>query len=577
MPAPSPHEQRRALLAEALELTRQLNQRDRNEVDCQKRQVRLRQIREALRAYAHPLQTEPLPVDSLPLSVRQAFVRAVVLVTRYAETGGEQWHSTLPSPTLSRYRPDPVPPELAAPEFPSQLCQRFALSPVFATEVTTALAMVDRQIEQRRRIIQSVLAECGDWTPDAIARLFQQCFGPLPIPPAALDLVCTDMQLYFCLKHRDGQLDLSPPDAGEAGSKAGPLNETEQQQIQTFLASLGQFSFEQFRRFPVFGPCSPTHIDRDWCDRIAQRAGLTVAEVLQVLPQAVSIIPTHKAEAFLLHDIWGHHWQLLLSQFHSDYAILATCNEPLRGGETAYTPHGPLRCSQIFQREGDEVTLDAELAYLFFHGEVQQRLGLLFTHLIGEMVADAAEFKFVLDYPEDADLLLSSSLFKAEPTKLDLSLGDVDFLFLRVLEPLLTVQLSALTESPLEQDLLQDWAAAGELVPSLELRASLKQAILQLYQIFLEEYNATYLPTLTDEPGLFSEMVSNLLYFQNALNSLYTSEVATDRPHLPFRDLLLVFIGCYCSSDSYAEFWDVDDALAGYFLPCWQRLAELLP
>ena len=279
-------------------------------------------------------------------------------------------------------------------------------------------------------------------------------------------------------------------------------------------------------------------------------------------------------EAFLIHDVWGHHWQYLCTQFASDYAILKDCGQPLHAGETAYTPEGPLNCRMLFQLQGQQVQLETQKAQLFFHGEVQQRLGLLFTHLIAEMIADAAEFKFVWDNPAHADQLLSSSVFKDHPTKLDLTLTDVDFLFLQVLRPLLDIQLSVFAETPLETDLLREWSQAGIAVDALALKTSLKGAIASLYQVFFQEYNATYLPTLVGDSSLFTTIISNLLYLQNVLNDLYTDPI--NNTAVPFQDLLLLFVGCYCSSDSYAEFWSLDDALAVYYWPCWHLLNSLL-
>jgi hypothetical protein len=127
-------------------------------------------------------------------------------------------------------------------------------------------------------------------------------------------------------------------------------------------------------------------------------------------------------------------------------------------------------------------------------------------------------------------------------------------------------------DSPLETDLLTDWLQTPSVGGDLRLRVSLKQAIARLYSIFLEQYKANYLPTLEGEIGVFAQIASNLLYLQNIVNELYTDFYAeTDSP-LPFQDLLMVFIGSYCAADSYAEFWDIDDVLAAYFLPCWQLL-----
>ncbi len=571
MDAPSPDQTQRQLLAEALQLSRYLlNPAGEVDVDrFEARQARLRQIREALKAFAHPICRDSLPIESIPLAVRVAFVKAALLVTRYQYLGGNHWQGTLESPTLSRYQPDSIPAPLLSEQAAKRLCQLFALPSAMEVELQEGLNRVDRHIQQQRRIIQAVLASGAEESsaiPSA-ARLFPYLFGDVPIPAAALDCVYTPMQIFFCLDYQDDQLRDSALWQG--------LTESERSQVQAFLRSLKQFTFELFQRFPVFGPCTAQTLNYEWCAQLAASLGLETAEVLQTLTRSVGILPTQKAEAFLLHDIWGHHWQLTLTQFESDYAILMTCDEPLRAGETAYTQTGPLACRELFVRENDRVDVDLERARLFFHAEVEQRLGLLFTHLIAEMTADVAEFKFVWDYPHSADQLLSSSLFKTDPAKLDLTLADVDFLFLKVLRPLLEVHLSVFEESVLETDLLDEWTKAGYRVDSLELRTSLKQAIAHLYQIFLQEYNCTYLPTMTGETGMFTQIVSNLLYLQNAINSLYTDRIAQTDSELPFQDLLIVFVGCYCSSDSFSEFWAIDDVLASYFLPCWHGLRQL--
>ncbi|WP_421659404.1 hypothetical protein [Leptothermofonsia sp. ETS-13] len=571
MDAPSASQIQRQLLAEALQLSHSLlnptGEVDVNRVES--RQARLRQIREALKAFAHPICRDCLPTEAIPLAVRVAFVKAALLVTRYQHLGGNHWQGTLASPTLSRYQPDSIPAPLLSEKAVERLCQLFALPAAMEIELQDGLNRVDRHIARQKQIIQAVLAEGAEESSALPSphKLFPYLFGDLPIPAAALDCVYTPMQIFFCLDYQDDQLRNSDLWQG--------LAEMQRSQVQAFLRSLKQFTFKLFQRFPVFGPCTPQTLNYEWCARLAASLELETSEVIQTLTRSVGIVPTQKAEAFLLHDIWGHHWQLALTQFESDYAILMTCDEPLRAGETAYTQAGPLTCRELFVREADQVSVDGERARLFFHAEVEQRLGLLFTHLIAEMTADVAEFKFVWDYPHSADQLLSSSLFKTDPAKLDLTLADVDFLFLKVLRPLLEVHLSVFEESVLEHDLLDEWARTGNRVDSLELRTSLKQAIAHLYQIFLQEYNCTYLPTMSGETGMFTEIVSNLLYLQNAINSLYTDQIAQTDSELPFQDLLIVFVGCYCSSDSFSEFWSIDNVLASYFLPCWYWLRKL--
>ncbi len=576
MSMPHPDPRQRELLAEALQLSRYLVHAGAQEKPSrvQQRQARLLEIRETLKGFAHRIESDRA-VAEIPLAVRRAFVQATVLMTRYRQVGGSSWQGSLASPTLSHYHPDPLPtpwfavaePTAAAAVMITQLCQTFQLPTDTPLALADTLAAIDQQIIQQQQIMAAVWAEAGGTagTGENRRALFQVLFGPVPLPVAAIDVVYTDMQLFFCVDYQDDKL--TDPSLWRS------LDGQEQQQIATFLQGLKQFSFAQFQRFPVFGPCTAATLDYDWCDRVAQRVGVTVMAVIQALTRSVGILPTPQAEAFLIHDIWGHHWQLMLTQFRSDYGILTYCDQPLRAAETAYTPHGPLTCRELFARSGTQVTVNVKLAQLFFQGEVQQRLGLLFTHLIGEMIADVAEFKFVWENPQSAAQLPSSSLFKAEPTKLDLSLADVDFLFLRVLQPLLELRLSLLEDTPLETDLLSEWADPQGM-PCLELRTSLKGAIAHLYQVFMAAYNRTYLPTMTGDAGLFTEIVGNLLHLQNVVNSLYVDRAGEQNPQLPFQDLLIIFIGCYCSSDSYSEFWTIDDVLAAHFLPCWHLLCQ---
>lgn len=568
IPKANPHRQR--LLAEALQLARQK--------DSSIASQRLAEIQAELQRFTHTIHHEPIPTHEIPVAVREAFVEAAVReafveatvsLIPYQEIGGTHWQGTLSSLTLEHYRPDPLPTALQDPTINFQLCQLFQLSDNFAFHLQTRQQQVAQRLTQHKRIMAAAIASVqgsGTLTPTAILQLFQALIGNLSMPIRAIDCIYTPLQLYFCLPYQDGRLYSSNPDIA--------IPEELPESLQTFLQKLDDFTYQTFDRFPTFGPCDPANIDSDWCQALAQTTGESPADITRILSRAVGILPTHKMEAFLIHDVWGHHWQYLCTQFASDYAILKDCGQPLHAGETAYTPDGPLNCRMLFQLQGQQVQLDTYKAQLFFHGEVQQRLGLLFTHLIAEMIADAAEFKFVWDNPGHADQLLSSSVFKDHPTKLDLTLADIDFLFLQVLRPLLDIQLSMFVDTSLEIDLLREWGQAGIAVDSLALKTSLKGAIAALYQVFFQEYNATYLPTLVGDSSLFAAIVSNLLYLQNVLNDLYTDPI--NKNAVPFQDLLLLFVGCYCSSDSYAEFWTLDDVLAAYYWPCWHLLNTII-
>jgi hypothetical protein len=394
------------------------------------------------------------------------------------------------------------------------------------------------------------------------------------INPDKLNVVLTPTQLYFCidfpaLEDFAGWQQLCPKEHESA--------------FRQLHQRLSTFTFEKFKRFPTFGPCDPAGMRSAWAEAVCNRSNVmhnvpvlsTPATVRQRLSKSVGVLPQKDAEMFLLHDIWGHYWQLLFSQFDSDYTTLADCGEALRASETAYTAAGPLTYRELFEFAGPQVSVCEEKAVQFFHGEVRQRLGLLFTHLLGELVADIAEFKFVFTHPQAKHQLPSSSAFTDYPANLDLGLADLDFLFSRVIQPLLEIRQSSVEASPLEIELLSEsplLALEAAQIPQLEV--NLKKAIAQLHHCFLREYGDYYLPTVDSEESLFAEIALNLLHLQNVINTLYTDPEFTDQSPLPFQDLMIVFISRFCSGVSYAEFWQVDNVLADCFVPCWRLLKD---
>ncbi|UBF27190.1 hypothetical protein K9N68_04280 [Kovacikia minuta CCNUW1] len=141
MSLPTPDQTQRHLLAEALQLSRYLlnSGSDGDPKVIQKRQKRLRQIQDALKAFAHPIQRDRLPVQQIPLEIRQVFVKSALLVTRYAQIGGTQWQGTISSPTLSQYQPDPIPDRLLTAQAIEQLCRVYALPESCKVEFRTLL------------------------------------------------------------------------------------------------------------------------------------------------------------------------------------------------------------------------------------------------------------------------------------------------------------------------------------------------------------------------------------------------------------------------------------------------------
>ena len=461
---------------------------------------------------------------------------------------------------MESYTCDIIPLKWHKSESVKLLCQQFKLSLTDEQDIRQSLIKIDSAIEQQKTIIQALIAEFGGIdSRDRILKLFSSLFGISALPEAAIDCLATPMQLVFAIDYQQQQL--------RDETLWSSLAQGDRDVLKKFFAQINRFDFAQFERFPSFGYLESVSIPVELCDKLIEKTGCSKSAIIKAIARSISLIPTAKSEAFLIHDIWGHFWQLFLTQFDSDYAIMTTAGNELNPGLAACTEQGFIALRELFVIEGNEVQLIEEKARQFFHGEVQQRLGHLFTHLMGEMLADMNEFKWLWQNDLQQESLPSSSLFKELPTKLDLSLIDIDFLFVRVLEPLLNYKISVTQDSSLEQELLANWQ---NYTP--QVRLNLKQAIAKMYHIFLEEYIQYYQPNLKLANGVFGNLLANLLYLQNILNQLYILPIEQQDLDLPYQDLILLFIGCYCSADCYQDFWDLDDVLAQYFLPCWLKL-----
>ena len=558
MPAPLFDANRQQWLDQAITISRRLPE------GTPEQQLRWEQqlhgLWQALQPFQHGLMESPQPVGQIPMKVRCAMAEALVLLPLYQGlVDPKACYGSLRSPTLERYQPVFVPeawqPHLTAAGVAQALGLSGEEQGAIAERREQAVARVERH-----RLLSTLRQQLNGLETQAdAARLFQQLLGGVSVPIQAVQHLGTDFQLIFALDYgRDEQGHLQLQD-----DSWREMTVEEQAAVKAFLENMEQFSFTQLARFPSFGHAEPQGIDLELIEQLSAETGLSGADVQRMLSQSIGIVPTAKAEAFLIHDIWGHFWQLLLTSFEGDYALLARADQGLAPGLAAYTADGPLGLRQLFVREGGWVSLDLPLAQKFFHGEAQQRLGYLLTHLMAELLADVQEFQWVWQFPEQSELLPSSSLFKELPAKLDLTLRDVAFFFPRILEPLLSLTVLPTQESNLEQSLLQEWGAFDG-----ETRGSLKGAIAQLQSVFWQEYLATYAPETAVEGGWFSDFLGNLLQLQHGINGLYTSTFAQQEQS--FQAVMVLFIGAYCSGDCYEDFWHLDDDLAQWLLPSWQ-------
>ena len=500
------------------------------------------------------ISSTSVAVEQIPLEIRRCFIRAILLLTRYPQLGGKQTEGTYNSPIVSSYQCDHIPDAWYENNAAIKLCQLFALPNSYTQELQTLIARVDREIDRQQTIIDALINNFDrlNTQQDAL-NLFQALFGNIPIPEISIKCLTTKMQITFIVDYEGNRL--------QSTHAWCSLSNIEQQQISKFLEKASQFSFKQFANFPSFNCLAVDKNNLQLWRYLTEVTGYSQAEINQVIASSVNIISASKAESFLHHDFWGHYWQSILTQFGDDYVYLSQVDQDLDVKSSTNTSQGEICLGQLFKLQNQSIYVDFPLAKQFFHSMAAKRINALSTHLIGEILADINEYKWLSQNRDRQALLNSSSSFPDSPTKFDLTIKDWDFLYLPTLETLIKL-------SPaLEADLIEYF----EIKNDKDID-SLRIALSDLHHLFLTEYiNHYQLPIKSNHD--FRSPISSLTELQSILNKLYTKPV--DNDSIPFQDLILLFVGNYYSVESKQDITQVNFALRKHFFACYQLLSQV--
>ena len=124
-----------------------------------------------------------------------------------------------------------------------------------------------------------------------------------------------------------------------------------------------------------------------------------------------------------------------LLDFEEPYTALTLFKRPLSLTETASVLGEQTSFADTFVKtEAGTIALDPVKLQQFIDAELYERAIIAFTPILAEMLADVVEYKFLELHPEQEHLLPSSSLLKAFPSKLDLTLVDLRTCFVHASE-----------------------------------------------------------------------------------------------------------------------------------------------
>ena len=520
-----------------------------------------------------------VPSDCDEATLDTAFVEAVWLALEHypALVHHQEIENldTAGSKIFTLFMPD-APASLALCEkLKSSLQQAFNLDSVTVDRLNRDLSIRVRPLHHRHQIMKSLekrfnLVSDNPKLDADILQLFRYLYPGAPFEVGDVKFVKTSSALYFCLP--------TEPAEKTQASKQNAENSTSKHSksdYEKFLRKI--WEVEPFAHFPVFGTFNAEDLDLTLRQEIATDAELPVELITSTLTRMIGVLPLAELDKYLIHDTWGHQWQESLLDFEVPYTALTLFQRPLSLTETAFVHGKQIAFADPFVKtEAGTIELDADKLQQFIDAELYERAIIAFTPILAELLADVVEYKFLELHPEQEHLLPSSSLLKAFPSKLDLTLVDLRTCFVHASEVFQNWVTSASTQKQLHAEICEKLDIPNDASKHQELSEVLNRAVelckAQLHAFYQSEW--TWERTEDDclKLNAFSFAALNFLRIHAALIQTYEdlSEIETV---CGFKDILVLAMGIYFERNPQQHIWELDSFLTEAFLPRWQKLA----
>lgn len=411
-----------------------------------------------------------------------------------------------------------------------------------------------------------------------ILNLFQCLYPGAPFEVGEVKLIKTCSALYFCLpsEEKDVVTDTHIEQKSAATSSTAKKQSGKKIGYTQFLRKIWQV--EPFAHFPVFGTFNAENLDLKFRKQIAEETTLPVELVTATLTRMVGVLPLEELDKYLIHDTWGHQWQESLLDFEDLYTELSLFNRPLSFNESASVLGEQTTFAEAFVKtKTGEINLDAEKLTGFIDAELYERSIIAFTPILAEMLADVVEYKFLQLHPEQAHLMPSSSLLKAFPSKLDLTLVDLRNCFERASEAFQTWVDSDGAKHRIHAEVCEKLDIPDKERNRQELDDVLEKAV----QLCKERLDLFYKPEWfwekTEDDCLklnaFSFAALNFLRIHTAFLQTYETLSQIETKYR-FKDTFVLAMGTFFEIEPQRNIWHLDQFLTEGFLPRWKKLAE---
>ena len=522
-------------------------------------------------------QHAPIPCDETILDT--AFVEAVWLSLEHYS--GLVHHpeieniDTAGSKIFTLFTPDAPAASDQREHLKTALQYAFNLDSETVDSLTRQLAIRTSPLRHRHQIMKSLETRFnlvfGNPRLDAdILRIFRSLYAGAPFEVGEVKLVKTSSALYFCLPTEPIEKpQKSEQDGGNSTSQPPKAH------YEKFLRKI--WEVEPFAHFPVFGTFNAKDLDLDFRRKISADTELPLELVTSTLTRMIGVLPLAELDKYLIHDTWGHQWQESLLNFEEPYTALTLFKRPLSLTETASVLGEQTSFADTFiKTEAGAIVLDSVKLQRFIDAELYERAIIAFTPILAEMLADVVEYKFLELYPEQEHLLPSSSLLKAFPSKLDLTLADLRTCFVHAAEVFQNWVASELTQQRLHKEICKKLDIPNDPTKHKELWQVLRTAVelckTQLHSFYQSEWAWQQTEDGHLKLNAFSSAALNFLRIHTALIQTYKALSKIETPY-GFKDILVLAMGTFFEKNPQQHIWQLDSFLTEAFLPRWQKLA----
>ena len=463
----------------------------------------------------------------------------------------------------------------------TQLQRTFNLDSGTVDRLTEQLSIRTIPLRHRHQIMKSLetrfnLVSDNPKLDADILQLFQFLYSGAPFEVGEVKLVKTASALYFCLPTELREKVQTPSSPTDQESEESKSSQRSKAYYEKFLQKI--WEVEPFAHFPVFGTFDAEDLDLTFRQEISTDTELPLELITSTLTRMIGVLPLEELDKYLIHDTWGHQWQESLLDFEEPYTALTMFKRPLSLTETASVLGEQTSFADTFVKtEAGTIALDSVKLQQFIDAELYERAIIAFTPILAEMLADVVEYKFLELHPEQAHLLPSSSLLKAYPSKLDLTLVDLHTCFAHASEVFQNWVTSESTQQQLHKEICEKLDIPNDEIRHKELSQVLNTAV----KLCKEQLHAFYQPEWAWEktedghlkPNAFSFAALNFLRIHTALIQTY-EDLSQIKISYGFKDILVLAMGTFFERNPQQNIWKLDSFLTEAFLPRWQKLAS---